>query len=100
MVETGDDDAEIVIKIIDFSLSKLLTEKVQMKTKIGTAYYMAPEVLEGVYTEACDMWSVGVIAFTLLCGYPPFNAENEAKLFYKIKTCDYEFFEDDWSHVS
>jgi len=48
-----------------------------MKTKIGTPYYMAPEVLEGSYDQTCDMWSIGVITYCLLCGYPPFNAETD-----------------------
>ncbi len=67
-----------------------------METRIGTPYYMAPEVLDGAYTEACDMWSLGVITYCLLCGYPPFNAESDAQLFIKIKKCDYEFYMPEW----
>jgi calcium-dependent protein kinase len=58
---------------------------------------MAPEVLEGAYDETCDMWSIGVITFCLLCGYPPFNADTDQELFRKIKLCDYEFHDPEWS---
>jgi serine/threonine protein kinase len=61
---------------------------------------MAPEVLDGSYDETCDMWSIGVITYCLLCGYPPFNSDNDAKLFRKIKLCDFEFHEDFWSDIS
>ena len=71
-----------------------------MKTRIGTPYYMAPEVLEGAYDETCDMWSIGVITYCLLCGYPPFNADTDQQLFRKIKTCDYEFHLPEWGSVS
>ena len=61
---------------------------------------MAPEVLEGCYNETCDMWSIGIIAYCLLCGYPPFNAENDEKLFRKIRSCDYDFHSPDWDDIS
>jgi serine/threonine protein kinase len=46
------------------------------------------------------MWSIGVICYVLLCGYPPFNDEREAALFRKIKCADYDFYDEDWSHIS
>ena len=61
---------------------------------------MAPEVLDGAYDETCDMWSLGVITYCLLCGYPPFNAETDQQLFRKIKSCDYEFHLPEWGSVS
>jgi calcium-dependent protein kinase len=71
-----------------------------METRIGTPYYMAPEVLDGAYSEACDMWSLGVITYCLLCGYPPFNADTDAKLFRKIQKCEFEFYMPEWGSVS
>lgn len=64
-----------------------------MSRQVGTLYYKAPEVIEGSYTELCDMWSVGVIAYGLLCREPPFNTSSDGstRLANKIRTCDYEF---------
>lgn len=71
-----------------------------MMTKLGTPYYVSPEVLEGKYDKRCDLWSIGVIAYILLCGYPPFNGRNEVEVFNKIRTCDYEFPEEHWGYIS
>jgi calcium-dependent protein kinase len=71
-----------------------------MTTKLGTPYYVSPEVLEGHYDKSCDIWSVGVIVYIMLCGYPPFNAKNENLLFRKIKCCDFEFKDEDWKNIS
>ena len=46
------------------------------------------------------MWSLGVITYCLLCGYPPFNDDNDMKLFNKIKKCEYEFHMPEWGTVS
>jgi len=70
------EDAEI--KMIDFGLSKRFaaTEQVKkMHTVVGTPYYVAPEVLRGNYGRECDVWSLGVILFIFLCGYPPFEGD-------------------------
>lgn len=91
----------INIKLIDFGLSKLLHKEGKlMITKLGTPYYVSPEVLEGVYDKRCDLWSIGVIAFILLSGTPPFNGRNEVEVFNKIRCCDYEFNEKQWANIS
>ena len=56
-----------------------------MNKKLGTPYYIAPEVLDRCYTHMCDMWSVGVIMYILLCGYPPFSGSNDAEIMSKVR---------------
>lgn len=92
---------EMNIKLIDFGLSKLLGQNGKiMMTKLGTPYYVSPEVLEGVYDKRCDLWSVGVLAFILLCGVPPFNGKNEQEVFNKVRCCDYDFEEKLWKDIT
>lgn len=62
---------------------------------------MAPEILEGVpYDTRADMWSLGVIVYILLGGYPPFIEQNQRELFRKIRKADYTFHDEYWSQVS
>ena len=86
---TNDDNSPI--KIIDFGLSKIFGEtkkddkkKKNMKTKVGTAYYVSPEVLKGNYDEKCDIWSCGVILYILLSGEPQFNGEDDNEIYRAI----------------
>ena len=70
--------------ISDFGLSKM-EESGVMATACGTPGYVAPEVLaQKPYGKAVDVWSIGVISYILLCGYPPFYDENDANLFAQI----------------
>ncbi|XP_049849978.1 myosin light chain kinase A-like [Schistocerca gregaria] len=93
-------DKEDVIKIADFGLSKIYKEDV-MSTACGTPGYVAPEILQcESYDEKIDVWSAGVIMYILLCGYPPFYDENDAKLFDIIMSGSYEFQSPYWDHVS
>ena len=61
------------ITIIDFGTSDLFDKNKKMQKRFGTPYYIAPEVINNKYDEKCDLWSIGVIFYILLCGYPPFN---------------------------
>lgn len=63
------------IKIIDFGMSKFVQRRKYFSVICGTPYYVAPEVIEGRYSEHCDMWSMGVVLFVMLFGYPPFYAD-------------------------
>jgi len=78
-------DTEAIIKISDFGLAKVVSNENFFITACGTPSYMAPEVLTGKgYNNAVDFWSLGVILYVLLCGYPPFYEETNEKLFKKI----------------
>eukprot|EP00929_Paragymnodinium_shiwhaense_P046443 TRINITY_DN23648_c0_g1_i1.p1 TRINITY_DN23648_c0_g1~~TRINITY_DN23648_c0_g1_i1.p1 ORF type:complete len:448 (-),score=118.40 TRINITY_DN23648_c0_g1_i1:168-1511(-) len=91
---------EANLKIIDFGLACELQEGKLMSTKAGTAYYVAPEVLKGDYDEKCDIWSVGVIAFILLCGFPPFSGETDNEILRKVKSGSFEFKSPEWDPMS
>jgi calcium-dependent protein kinase len=67
------------IKLIDFGMSKIVPhQNALMNSILGTPYYVPPEVLDGKYDKRCDLWSVGVITFILLCGEPPFVGNTTA----------------------
>ena len=94
---------DLNIKLADFGFAKELTDEELLHTALGTPGYIAPEILNRKpYDSAVDMWSFGVIAYVLLCGYPPFyDADgNQARLFEQIRNARYEFDETYWSKVS
>uniref|UniRef100_A0A8C5MDG0 Calcium/calmodulin dependent protein kinase IG n=1 Tax=Leptobrachium leishanense TaxID=445787 RepID=A0A8C5MDG0_9ANUR len=95
---TPDENAKIMIT--DFGLSKM-EETGIMSTACGTPGYVAPEVLaQKPYSKAVDCWSIGVITYILLCGYPPFYEETESRLFEKIREGTYEFESPFWDDIS
>lgn len=91
------------VKITDFGLAKYTSgpQASPMTTACGTPGYVAPEVISGSeYDSKVDMWSLGVIAYVILCGFPPFYHENHTELFRAIKNCNYEFVSPFWDGVS
>ena len=76
-------DSEGNVKLVDFGLSRYLKSEKEI-TIVGTPYYLAPEVLQGVYSFECDMWSVGVVLYFALFGSVPFKAEDSTMLFQRI----------------
>mmetsp|Transcript_27553 Transcript_27553/g.58872 ORF Transcript_27553/g.58872 Transcript_27553/m.58872 type:complete len:411 (+) Transcript_27553:87-1319(+) len=102
LFETEDEDSPI--KIIDFGLSRKhygSFGEPLMSTIVGTPYYIAPDVLRKKgYDKSCDLWSVGVIAYILLSGYPPFNGNDNSEVYEAIRRCRYQFPSADWSGMS
>ena len=88
------------VRLIDFGLSKASRNGKTLSTVAGTPYYMAPEVLEGAYSKQADIWSLGVLLYTLVSGYLPFQGSNAAEVFRKIKEADYHFNHTEFSAVS
>lgn len=88
----------------DLDLNKPRTSRRQtkaiLKTKAGTPFYIAPEVLSGEYTEKCDVWSCGVILYILLCGYPPFYGENNKEILEAVKEGKLDFSGPEWKEKS
>jgi len=93
-------DENAPIKIIDFGLSRYEATKGVMRTKVGTPYYVAPEVLRKQYTKSCDMWSIGVIAYILPCGYPPFYGDSDNQIFGSVKAGKFDFPSPEWDTIS
>ena len=91
------DEKDNRIKVIDFGLSQACD---RLKTKVGTAYYVSPEILSGNYTHLCDIWSAGVILYILLSGDPPFNGANDNEIYTKIAQMKFSFPERKWKNIS
>lgn len=90
------------ICVTDFGLSKsVANEGDLMKTACGTPAFVAPEILrQERYDSQVDMWSLGVILYTMLCGYPPFVEKNLPSLYKVIKTGRVRFDRPYWDNVS
>ena len=88
------------IKIIDFGTAKIFSKEKKETLLIGSAYYIAPEVLDRNYTEKCDLWSCGVIMYILLTGRPPFGGNTDMEIMQKIKSGKYDLTKYPWGIIS
>jgi calcium-dependent protein kinase len=89
------------LKLIDFGFSKNWQKHdPAMTISQGTVCYAAPEVLAGSYTAKCDIWSLGVVSFMLLGGYPPFPMHDDRGARLRIAKGIFEFKQDKFTHVS
>ncbi|CAD8076539.1 unnamed protein product [Paramecium primaurelia] len=80
-----------LLKFFDFGNSTEFHVNQKLNQKIGTPYYIAPEVLNKNYDQKCDIWSCGVILYILLYGYPPFDGKSEDKIIERVKKGTYSF---------
>eukprot|EP00917_Polyrhabdina_sp_WS-2016_P024564 GHVP01053126.1.p1 GENE.GHVP01053126.1~~GHVP01053126.1.p1 ORF type:complete len:532 (+),score=87.37 GHVP01053126.1:789-2384(+) len=98
MFESSSDEA---LKLIDFGFAKIWNpvKNQKMHATCGTLAYVSPDTLLGGYTNACDMWSLGVIVYLLLVGYPPFFGLEE-HMYRKILDGDYSVSGPRWQNVT
>lgn len=92
--------SQTVLQVIDFGISRQFEPGEVLTTKVGTPYFVAPEVLNGTYDHLSDLWSCGVIMFWMLCGYPPFYAQSDAGILSKVRNGSFFFEPKDWVCVS
>ncbi|CAL9040804.1 calcium-dependent protein kinase 15-like [Musa acuminata AAA Group] len=88
------------LKATDFGLSVFFKPGEIFKDLVGSAYYVAPEVLRRRYGAEADIWSAGVILYILLSGVPPFWAENEEGIFDAVLHGQIDFSSDPWPSIS
>lgn len=88
------------LKMIDFGFSRRFVPGQRMQSLACTMQYVAPEVLDANYTELCDVWSLGVSIYMLLCGAHPFPGSSEASIVAKAKSGIFETSLTQWSAAS
>ncbi|KAG0125753.1 kinase-like domain-containing protein [Tuber indicum] len=102
-------DTDLTVKLADFGLAKIIGEDSFTTSLCGTPSYVAPEILEPSrnrkYTRAVDMWSLGVVLYICLCGFPPFSDElytpdNPYNLSQQIREAKYDFPSPYWDDIA
>ncbi|GER52549.1 calcium-dependent protein kinase-like protein [Striga asiatica] len=93
-------DEHSQLKAIDFGLSDYVKPDERLNDIVGSAYYVAPEVLHRSYGTEADMWSIGVIAYILLCGSRPFWSRTESGIFRDVLKAEPSFDEAPWPSLS
>ncbi|KAL7087916.1 hypothetical protein ACP275_13G097500 [Erythranthe tilingii] len=96
----SDKSEHALLKATDFGLSVFIEEGKVYKDVVGSAYYVAPEVLRRKYGKEVDIWSAGVMLYILLSGVPPFWAETERGIFDAVLKGHVDFESEPWPSIS
>lgn len=87
------------LKLIDFGLAQICNQQL-MSSRVGSICYISPEVLNGSYTQSCDIWSLGVVLFLMLSGKFPFYGRSADETIRRIKMGEFSFDVPAWSYIS
>lgn len=89
------------IKVIDFGLARYVDHfDGTLKGLVGSSYYIAPQVIHDEYSNKCDVWSCGVIAYALLSGFAPFDASTDEEVLEVVYDGHFDFDDVEWDSVS
>jgi len=88
------------IRLTDFSSARSFNRSKKLTKKVGTPYYIAPEVLKRSYNEKCDIWSIGVLLFILLCGKPPFWGDSDKEIITNVEKGIPDKRPEEWKYIS
>jgi len=97
-----------VVKLADFGLSTMGTYQNSMHTACGTPEYVAPEIVASIgtdkllnkYSAKVDVWAIGVILYVMLCGFQPFQLDNQKAMYDAILGGQYGFPSPEWDPIS
>lgn len=96
-----DDSENSLVKICDFGIARMLQPNEMATTDCGTLCYMAPEIIQAKkYGSSCDVWSLGVVLFVMLCGYAPFESDDLTQAKNNIVNGVFEFASPYWDGIS
>jgi len=97
----NDKNVELInIKLIDFGTCNYYDGNKALTLRVGSPYYIAPEVLKRKYNEKCDIWSCGVILYIMLVGYPPFSGTTTSELLENVGKGKFSMKSSCWENVS
>ena len=88
------------VKLIDFGTAKIFEEGNMQKGLVGSSYYIAPEVIRRNYDESCDVWSIGVIMYIMLTGFPPFYGSDDESILNHVSTGKYDTTIESYQNLS
>ncbi|GJP68743.1 hypothetical protein CLOP_g25407, partial [Closterium sp. NIES-67] len=95
-----DDTALSKMKLVDFGIARFFEEGEQFTDIMGTPEYMAPEVWDGCYGPAVDVWSTGVVMYIAMSGVPPFWAASQRDMEAAVREREASFRLAVWGDVS